>query len=602
VRSRRRAAGILASIAAIALVTAACTGGSGAGSAGSGSGGLPSGVVLPGVTSGTARDLFRYAYEQDFTSYNDRTVDAASSANGVILDQVLRGFSYVAPDGTLTPDTEFGSFAKVSDNPLTVRYTFAPQAVWSDGNPLDCDDAVMVWLANSGTSGVSGWSSADTSGYSATGKPVCKDGDTTFTVTYRQPYADWAAQYSSFLPAHLVERYSGVPDLITAADQPTGPQSLKAAVYYNTAWKVTSGQFKPELMPSAGPYAITGLDFGRSITLTANPRWWGRPPRTRTVLVEFMAADAMVNALINGQIDAMDPQPRPDLLTRLRGAGSAVTVTTPDQFTFEHLDFNFRGLFRNRNLRAAFAKCLPRQQIVDTVVRPQNPNAQVLQSRFVLPFQSSYLQVAAGTGAEAYTTVDVAAAKRLVDGSGVKAPIQVRIGWQRDPVSLSTRRINTIALIQASCQGAGFDVVDAGTPDFFIRGLPDGAFDAALFGWTGSPLVHQDKSRYGTGGALNNDAYSNPAVDTALDQLVRQVDPVQRTALLRQLDTLMWTDLQTIPLFALPGLVATAPGVQGVQFNPAPSGLAWNAYDWAVGQSVGQSQGQTAVPTSSPTP
>ena len=534
-------------------------------------------------TATTAPITFTWGYEQEFSSYNNNTADAGAAANTVVMNQVQRGFANFAPDGKILPDTEFGTFEKTADDPLTVKYTFADKAAWSDGNPLDCDDAVMAWLSRANVSTDKGWSAISTTGYEDMNKPACKDGEKTFTVTYKKKYADWQASFfnQDILPAHLVEKGSSVADLIAAADAPTGADSLKAAAYYNTAWKLNPGELKPEIMPSAGPYTISKWDAGQSITLTANDKWWGTPPKAQTIVIRFLAGDAMVQALQNGEIDAMNPQPQVELVNQLKAAGDKVKFSTADQYTFEHFDFNFKGTFADKNLREAFAKCIPRQQIVDNLIKPQNANAKILQSRFVFPFNAPYSDFEASVGGEKYNTVDVAGAKTLVDASGVKAPIQVRIGWRKDPAALNKRRVDTIALLQASCKGAGFNVVDAGTPDFFDKGLPDGNFDVALFAWTGSPLVAANKSIYTTGGGQNNYEYSNKAVDADLDSLAQEIDTDKQLVLLKKLDTALWTDLATIPLFAFPGILGTEPNVQGVEFNSTQQDLTWNAYEWS---------------------
>jgi len=105
-----------------------------------------------------------WGYEQEFASYNGNTADGNSVANNAILGMTVPSFWYFAPNGDVTPDKEFGSFEKTSDNPLTVKYTFNDKAVWSDGEPIDCDDFVLAWLANSGVSGEGGFSTAATFG------------------------------------------------------------------------------------------------------------------------------------------------------------------------------------------------------------------------------------------------------------------------------------------------------------------------------------------------------------------------------------------------------------------------------------------------------
>ena len=84
------------------------------------------------TTASTADTTFTWAYEQEFQSYNNNTADGNSSANAVVLNQVLRGFFQFAPDGAITPDTDFGTYEKTSDDPLTVKYTFNENAKWSE--------------------------------------------------------------------------------------------------------------------------------------------------------------------------------------------------------------------------------------------------------------------------------------------------------------------------------------------------------------------------------------------------------------------------------------------------------------------------------------
>ena len=53
-----------------------------------------------------------------------------------------------------------------------------------------------------------------------------------------------------------------------------------------------------------------------------------------------------------------------------------------------------------------------------------------------------------------------------------------------------------------------------------------------------------------------------------------------QTELIIQIETLLWDDLATIPIFAFPGVIATASDAEGVVYNPTQAGLTWNAYEW----------------------
>jgi peptide/nickel transport system substrate-binding protein len=350
----------------------------------------------------------------------------------------------------------------------------------------------------------------------------------------------------------------------------------KVGDIYNSLWVFKPGQYKTDVSPSAGPYQVSSWQAGQSITLKPNPRWWGTPPRAATVVVRFIAQDQQVDALRSGIVQVIDPMPTPELLAQLNDGGAPVKVSMHDSFTWEHLDFNFRSQFRSRDLRQAFAKCVPRQQIIDNLVKPQNRNAQILQSRFLLPFQPGYGSFT-NLGGQAYNSVDIAAAKKILQARH-KVGMRVTIAYQTP----NPRRKAEVDLIRDFCAQAGFKVMDGGTNTFFGGALDKGDFDVALFAWTGSPLVTQSYATYMTNGAQNKGGYSNPEVDLRLKQLYSELNPGQQQRLMGELDSTLWADLATVPLFAFPALLATASNVEGVQYNPSVSDVTYNVNSWTI--------------------
>jgi len=566
-------------LAAGVLVLAGCTGSDGGGKGGS------------AASPSTAPVTLTYAHEQEFLSYNNNTAAQASVANSVVLNQVLRGFWYSGPAGDEVPDTEFGTFKRESSSPLTVRYTFNPKAKWSDGNPIDCDDAVLAWAANSGRwptgkrdpdtgAKLTAFSSSRPGALANVEAPKCADGDRSFTVTYDTVYADWPSLFGAgtILPAHVVEKESGVRDVIAAVKADKTKTMIKVGDIYDSLWVSKPGQYKTEVSPSAGPYQVSDWKAGQSITLKPNPQWWGRPPKAATVVIRFIAQDQQVAALKAGTVQVIDPQPTTELLAQLKQDGDQMKVTTHDSFTWEHLDFNFDGRFKSKALRSAFAKCVPRQQIVDNLIKPQNPDAQVLQSRFELPFQPGYSDLT-DLGGQDYTTVDIAGAKKILQAQG-KVGMKVKIAY----ATPNPRRKAEVDLIRDLCDQAGFKVVDGGTTSFFGGALARGEFDVAIFAWTGSPLLTQGYATYLTNGAQNNGGYSNARVDQLLKQLYSELDPANQKRLLSELDSTLWSDLATIPLFAFPALAATAANVEGVTYNPSAAGITYNVNEWTLKQ------------------
>lgn len=564
----------LALLAGGSLALAACsTGGEG--------GGDPTSAAPQAET----KDItITVAHEQEFSAYNNGTSQDNAVKNTIVLNQVQTGFWEFGEDGSVVPNEEFGTYEKTSDDPLTVDYKINPDAAWSDGEPIDCDDIMLMWAANSGNydtgegdAATIMFDTAGTTGYELMEKPTCAEGDKDFTIVYTAPYSDWVAGVGGILPAHIAEQQSGVEDIVAAVEGDDTASLQKVADFWNTGWRFNPGEIDETITPSSGPYKLGAWEPGQSITLEANENYWGTPPVAKQIVVRFIEQESQAQALQNGDIQIAEPQPNPDVIKQLEAVGDQITVDQGDEFTYEHLDFNFATAFADANLRKAFALCVPRDQIVDTLIKPVNPNAEVAQSRYFLPFQPEYEQVANEIQDGSYDTADVAAAKALVDEAGAAGTV-VRIGYQTP----NQRRTNSVDLIRASCNQAGFDVQDAGQEDFFEAGLSGGNFDVALFAWAGSPLVSGSSSTYVTNGGNNNGKYSNPDVDAWLAELDTTPDKDAQVELIKQIETQLWNDLATIPIFAFPGVVAYDNTVQNVTFQPSQSGVTWNMQKWDI--------------------
>jgi peptide/nickel transport system substrate-binding protein len=560
----KRASGF-ALLASAALVLAACTGG--------GSGTEETEESNEPIT-------FTYAYEQEWQAYNTGTTATNASQNAIPMNRVLLGFWYFAPDGSVAPEEDFGTYEKVSDDPLTIEYTFAEDAVWSDGEAIDCDDAWLAWYSQSGQTDT--FKPVSTDGYEDIDTVECADGDKTFSVTYNKPYADWIANFGGLLPAHVVEQEAGIDDFIAAVEEDDTKGLEAAGDFWTKGWVFKPGDLPdPSLIPSSGPYMLDSWESGNSLTLTANENYWGDAPEAETVVIRFIASDAQAQALENGEIQAMDPQPTPDITKQLAALGDQVTFESKDQFTFEHYDFNFDGVFKDEKLRQAFALCLPRAQIVDTLIKPDNPEAIVLDSRYYLPFQPQYEEVAAAITPEEFAAQNIEEAKKLVQEADAVGT-DVRLGY----IVPNPRREAEAQLVQESCgpDGAGFNIIDEGDKTFFNANgaLVTGRFDVALFAWAGSPLVTGSSSIYVTDGGSNYGNYSNPEVDKLTEELNQTTDLDAQQDLIVQIETILWNDLATIPVFAFPGIVAYDANATGVEYNATQSGLTWNMQDWSI--------------------
>ena len=525
----------------------------------------------------------------DFLSYNGLQSNTYTTYNSAVADRMFSSFWYFGTDGSIIPDKDFGTYEKTSDDPLTVKYTISDDAKWSDGTPVTAGDFIVHWAANNDTIKAEG---AETPLFDSIsfeqGKyiPEAPEGEADgkeFTVTYPEPYADWEILISTALPAHIVAKEAGMSfeELVTAAKEKDVEALTPAAEFWNDGWDFSPGELPDaSLVPSMGPYKFKdgGWQAGQSITLEANPEYWGTPAATKELVLRFADPKTHVQALQNGDLDVIEPQATVDTLQQLEGLGEDVNVQTGDQLTWEHVDYN-RGegsVFADSpELREAFALCLPRQQIVDNLIKPIYADAQVMNLREVFPFQDKYQEVVDAAYPKEMDQPNIDKAKELVEQSGVSKPT-VRLGYQAG----NQRRTETVALIKSSCDQAGFDVQDANSPVFFKEVMPAGDYDAALYAWAGSGQKASGANIYQSDGAQNQQSYNNPEVDAAWDKLATSLDENEQLEQVKTIEKLLWEDFQAIPLYAHPGLVGHKADVANVRDTAAQSGALWNVEQW----------------------
>jgi peptide/nickel transport system substrate-binding protein len=597
VNTTRRSTKLLAFAAASALVIAACgdddddSGDDGATDTSASEDTTTDGTAGEGGASG---DAVAYGNAQEFSNYNNNLGTANSVKNGIVLNEVLpQPYFFAGPTGALQLNEELMDAVNVaSEDPLTIEYVVNADAVWSDGEPIDCDDFLLQYYSSNGEylqldeSGepvideeteaeVFLFDLVGTTGYEQfDGAPECSEDGKTITVTYAEPFADWQSLFDEMVPAHVIAREAGVDDLLGAFEADDRESIEAIADTFNNLYTVNPGEINEETMLSGGKFAIGAWEAGSSLTLVPNEAYWGTPAEG-DVVIRYIAEEAQAQALANGEINAMDPQPSVDLIGQLEGI-DGVTVETGDQYTWEHFDFNFNSdIWSDIRVREAFAKCLPRQQMVESLIQPVNPNAEVQNNRWVFPFEEGYQDNSGGVA-----ELDLEAAQALLDESGIAQPVPVRLGWFDN--GGNQRRTDQVALTIESCNQIGFEITDAGSETFFDVELAAGDWDIAMFAWAGGPLKSGSVATYRPGEGNNVGNIDIPEIQPLMDELLQTPDPAAQIDLANQIDTILWQELATIPVFTFPGVAAYSDNASNIVYNPSQNGLTWNASSWAL--------------------
>jgi len=539
-----------------------------------------------------------------FSSFNPAATGNGSETNNRIDFATHSGFNSVDDKLKLVKNESFGKYQKVSDNPLTIKYTINAGVQWSDGEPVSAADLMLQWAAESGyfdsatlkdgkvTKGTRYFDPAGgTTSLAQAGLPVVGDDGTSLTLSYATPPADWETALGSpvSIPAHIVAVRAGLKDASALSDLfkavpkgdvgkplPADPTLAKVAGFWNTGFNTTTMP-DPTLALSNGPYLVQGIDPGRELVLTRNVDFaWGAKPVLDTITVNYAATtDAKVTALLDGTADIISPVNSLELYAQLKDSTKAkVNIDQGQSLDFDQAILNFKGVFASPDLRKAFLKTIPRKDLVDTLIKPMDANAVPFNSFLFAAVQTPYKEAVGSNGSPGFGAVDIPGAKGLL---GTATP-KVRILYNKAD-SASTEEFNQIA---ASAALAGFKVADAGTaPKNLGQAIKSGAFDVLLSTAAINPLgAGGVKERFGTGQPGNVNGYSNPVVDQLVAQLVTEPDTAKQNALKVQIERLVWEDAYGLPLFLHIGINASSTHADGVAYSPVPVGVWWNAWNW----------------------
>ena len=559
-------------------------------------------------------------WNQPFYSYNENTSNGNATANNVIKYLMNGQFWYVSAPGELEADTSFGKYEKVSDDPLTVKYTVNDDTKWSDGTPVDAADLLLNWAAlsrglDTPDFDASEFTDPDTGEFTddfpkdvvyfdsgadpsvglglVSKTPEVSDDKKSITMVYDEPFVDWELQFpGAGLPAHVIgEQALGLDDAQKAKDAvlaaiEDGDDTALASLssFWNSGFNFTEMPDDTSLVVSDGPYTITDFVADQYITLTANENYVGdHLPEVEEITVRFITDPlAAVQALQNGEVQVISPQATVDVADAL-SALPDVTVIGGYEGTYEHIDLQFdqskSGNFNNPLIREAFMKVIPRQEIVDKLIVPLQEDATVRNSQVFLPGAEGYDESVAENGSDAYADVDIEGAKALLAEAGVTNPEVCMLFSSTNP-----RRANEFLLIQQSGALAGFNVTDCSSPDWGgLLGTP-GAYDASLFGWQSTSLgvTNGPPPTFTTGGINNLNFYSNPEMDKLTAELGKEFDTDKQIEIEKKIDKLLWDDFYGVTIFQFPAVTAYD---QTAIENISPSTLAptifWNIWEWS---------------------
>ena len=561
------------------------------------------------------RTLVRIAESNVRTSLNSSHSDHNLVENGTVGYLTGDGFNYYDNKSNLVKKTGFGTYRIVKNEPLTIETKLNKGLVWSDGAPIDAYDLLLPWVTASGfydndAQGVYWDDVSKESGMEKIVKfPTISQDSLTVTWTFDEFDSAWELFFGIGKPVHALTQlaYPTLSDgqakakFITAVKKKDWKVLKALATQWNTAYnfidtKPIDASTDPNLLIVAGAYTIKSSVPGKSMTLVANPLYkTGPKPTIKTIqLVTIPDSTAMGQALANGEVDIIAPQATAALNNSLL-AQPNTTVYGFGAATYEHLDVDLKGpawagmsAAKANDLRRALLLTIPRQEIVDKLVKTINPAAKVLNS--MTPYfnaSPSHDKMAATSGVKPYLDAEatrLAAAKALLTKHGYSTtnPLKLTLHWGGPT---NERRKNTAALIVAAAAKAGIEVTSKPSA-VWSQELGNNKSDLQFFAWAQTSTVYTGmRNIYGSTGseprAQNYIDWINSTVDKALARHSDEILSADGAFKVNQIfEKEYFKDAVGLPLFQWASLIAANKTLKNVKPSALSPQVVWNFWEW----------------------
>ncbi|MDY6869062.1 MAG: ABC transporter substrate-binding protein [Actinomycetota bacterium] len=300
-----------------------------------------------------------------------------------------------------------------------------------------------------------------------------------------------------------------------------------------------------------GPFSFAGATSGDSITLRANPSFWGGPPRISGVTFRFISQPSTaLSALQAGEIDWTDSVP-PQRVSQLRDDESLRLAVTPSN-DYWYLALNeARAPWNDVRVRRAIAYSIDRPAIVAAT-----SYGTAAENQLAIPEGNPWY-----TPYDRYSE-DLDRARSLLAEANAEPDRLDMLVTSDYPETVTAAQI-----IADNLAPLGI-TVDIRTVDFatWLDEQNNGDFDMLMMGWLGN--IDPDDFYYAqhhTNGTSNAQKFSDPEVDRLLDAGRVETDRDARYEIYAEAATRIADEVSYIFLYNPSVIQAWTPALSGYE-------------------------------------
>ncbi len=442
-----------------------------------------------------------------------------------ILQNIMVGLvNYEVGTDKLVP--ELATKWEVKDEGKTYVFYLRKDAKFEDGTPIDAK--VFEWSLK---------------------RTMKLNGDPAFLLT--DVVADVKALDDYTLQITLKYPFSAFLSILAfTVAYPVNPNQFPADDFFNGT---------PQ---ASGPYRIKEWIRDVRIVLEANPNWYGEPPKTKTVIVNFYENAATLRlALETGQIDVAYRHLDPRDIIDMKKIG-AVKVYQGDSPQIRYIVFNVKKPpFDNKLVRKALAYAVDRKRIVEDV--------------FVGLAKPLYSMIPMGMWShkDVMPKRDLEMAKKLLEEAGYSKSKPLEIDLWYTPTHYGTTEADVAQILKESLEETGMIKVTIKYAEWatYIDYFLNGNMGMFLLGWYPDYLDPDDYiwPFLTTEGAKSlGSFYSNPFVDKLAKDARAVVSRTIRTQYYYQIQQILADEVPYIPLWQGVATAASQPNVKGLLLEP----------------------------------
>jgi peptide/nickel transport system substrate-binding protein len=345
------------------------------------------------------------------------------------------------------------------------------------------------------------------------------------------------------------------------------PTAYKANVLAGTEeGPAIIAKYKTDTIVGTGPYKVVSYKEKESITLEANPDYWGAKPKTDKVLIRlFDKSSALKLALQNKEIDVAYRALQPDDISFFRGQ-AGFKVVEGEGPGIRYITFNVtKPPFDNIALRKAVAAAVDREAVTTEVLKGTGvPLLSMVPPTFTGAFEPKWSDL---YGAKP----DKAKVDQYLVDAGVAPGTKVPLDFWFSPTHYGDTEAAVAQVIARSLEDTGRFTVTISNVEWAEYGLKrkNGEMPIFLMGWYPDYLDVDDYLEpFADINVFDPAKWEDPQMLDLVHAQQKELNPATRTSIVKQAQTYMADQTPYVPIFQISQFAATVDGVSGVVLDP----------------------------------